>query len=377
MLVSTLPQIYMLDVDFGTSLSFMSRRDGPVHTDDLGDIPTLAQLIGGNIRDMRGRLEWTQDEFASRIADCGLSLAPGSIANIEKGARTPDLGELIVIAMALGCHLDSLLMGRSLVRVAEEAVMSPELISHVVARSGISPLEDSPATLGQVRSIEDDAFEDVSVDHLQTPEVVRWMQETLARLEAMLKMPRSPMEKHPAATMDIQIKEELIRRAEAITNDDVNFRRHWIRGSELERRIAKKLGVSVVDLHALDIELWDQHVAEERDQRVQFLVQHTGTSQPRRTMQALRGHMTRDMTDELNIYLGIRTTIMKKAEELDITIDVAAQIPPDTEGDDWWTPIERSKPEWSVPEPRRRAALRRINSRFTSLGMPVEFEETS
>lgn len=63
-----------------------------------------------------------------------------------------------------------------------------------------------------------------------------------------------------------------------------------------EMKVARKLGVNQVSVAAASRRLWGQTLTEERDAR---MAEQAGPDDSARTLQALRGHITRALIDEL------------------------------------------------------------------------------
>lgn len=68
------------------------------------------------------------------------------------------------------------------------------------------------------------------------------------------------------------------------------------RGGEPERRAGRDLEIGAVEVSKLAQHLWSRTLKEEREARVQERVE-AGAS--RRTLQAVRGHVTRELLAEL------------------------------------------------------------------------------
>jgi len=89
--------------------------------------------------------------------------------------------------------------------------------------------------------------------------------------------------------------------AHAYAADDVHGRRLE---SEAERKVARQLGVNVVDVVDASFTLWGQPLASERDARTQ---QRLAPDAPPRTLQAVRGHVTRELVADLKQALRSRS----------------------------------------------------------------------
>lgn len=63
---------------------------------------TLDELLGAELRAWRRDREWTQDEMAAHLRAHGLSWSRASVAAAERGAKTFDLGEFVLLCLARG-----------------------------------------------------------------------------------------------------------------------------------------------------------------------------------------------------------------------------------------------------------------------------------
>ena len=84
----------------------MARNDALEHR----ALPTTA-WIGRNLRKHREEHGLRQDDVAHRVRELGVEWTRAVIAAIETGGRTLDIGELVLLAVALGIRLSDLLEG--------------------------------------------------------------------------------------------------------------------------------------------------------------------------------------------------------------------------------------------------------------------------
>ena len=84
--------------------------------------PTIAAVVGRNVRRVRTELGWSQDEVAVRCRESGLEWTRTTVSLLEGGQRrTLDLGELLVLGLALDVMPGALLQGEGTVQLTDYA----------------------------------------------------------------------------------------------------------------------------------------------------------------------------------------------------------------------------------------------------------------
>jgi len=224
---------------------------------------TLAEVIGANVRRLREESGLTQAEFASELEFAGLPFQRGAVAVLEAGNRKLDLVELIVIAHVLNTSLvalsdDGAPLGRS------TAWLTPG----VVARLGYVRLRlaGNPARRREPMD----------------PEIPRRAYEVLD----LFNETQEERDARPA---------EYARRFPGFTFGQAAMANLATR-SESERRSAARAGVDVDTFVTAAVMKWGHSLSDERDLRVRDAT--TSETDPR-SVQALRGHVTRSLLAEL------------------------------------------------------------------------------
>ena len=87
----------------------------------------------------------------------------------------------------------------------------------------------------------------------------------------------------------------------------VDYVKDW--PDEAERKASGRLGIAVDDLRRLALRTWGCSLSEERDRRL-----GDTSDVPRRTTQALRGHITRELIAELAQGVGNRPTTKQEGK---------------------------------------------------------------
>jgi transcriptional regulator with XRE-family HTH domain len=208
---------------------------------------TLTGAIGGNVRRFRLARRWTQDELAVMLRWSGLPLTQSGVAGIESGSRSIDVEEMVILAAVLGVSAAELLSGNGPVRLGDSA--ESDLVSVSAFLSGAIPVEDLP---------------------LSTP---------TTKFLAAAKSNQARINKEwPGARPAEIVKAE--RGADGLA----------------EQKAARTLGVRPFDVSMAAIRLWGVSLTDHRNELV---AARTEPDTPARTVQAIRGRITRTLIDEI------------------------------------------------------------------------------
>lgn len=210
---------------------------------------TLEELVGANLRRWRQLKGRSIEQFASEAQWWGLPWIPSTVGKVERGERTLQAAELVLLSQCVK-GLDNLLNGDETLRVALTDQTTLELRDMKRALAGrLAFNPDAPVTRDADASDEVDIYGFID--------------------EVILNEAHSP--------------------------EDAARRDH-------ERRLAKTLGVAPLELAKASFRLWGHGLTEEREHRLK----QAGTMTPR-TKQALRGHLTRELKDEIIAELGLES----------------------------------------------------------------------
>jgi transcriptional regulator with XRE-family HTH domain len=209
---------------------------------------TFAEVIGARIRARRDELELSQDELARRTSRMGLSFTRSVIDSIERGMRELQLHELVVLLAMLEIDLGTLLDGAGLIRLDDNAAVEGDsLVGHLLRQDPIVVQRDAiarPATVAAVAEV-------------PTPTIVSGQEGRVT-----------------------------------FTGSELTITVTGI----AEEKAARKLGVSSDTVIDDARRLWGRSLTDERDARVKERA--PGETSPR-TVQALRGHVTRVLLEDL------------------------------------------------------------------------------
>lgn len=220
----------------------------------------IRQVVGANVRNIREAAGARQDDVATAARREGLRWTRSKVAALERGDKSIDLAEAVLLAQALGgvtgadVGLADLLQGDGPVR------LSPEVVVHRAALRRFLRGDPVSIRVGDVPGGPENAAHTVS--------------QAVAQLDRLSKLDRSGV----------------IRASE--------LRRALHASGEAEERAGRALGLSKAELAALSLGLWGRTLAEERDLRV-------GVDNPGSGRSARRGRATRQLMAELRTQLEV------------------------------------------------------------------------
>lgn len=207
---------------------------------------TLGQVVGGRLRQLREAAGVRQEDVAAAARLYGLEWTRGTVTAIERGQRQITLPELTMLALVLGRPRSA----------------STGWAAHMTGGQLLAPHELLP-----------DTAEEVDVGGYRMPaQVARRLlgerKEPPAAISGLYPVPR---------TRKARLAEEALGAAET--------------------KAAAALGVSPLEVVKAARKRWRHSLTMEREKRV---LPAAGASQKgARTLQALRGHVTRALLEEL------------------------------------------------------------------------------
>lgn len=211
---------------------------------------SVAAVVGQNLRRLRQEARLTQYEIANLLSQAGVPMQRSKVAAIEAGTRpNMTLADVLALAIVLDVGLAELLGGEGTVRLAGSLAVSRQALSGFL-RGEVHPvLEAVPVT------------------------------------DSVTGTPPDLEQVH------------LARRRLGISR---------LGGTDADQALAKRLGVPHELVTRMAFMLWGHSLTDERDLRVDRL----GDVGPRER-QAHRGHITRELADEVEAELQRRGHIAK------------------------------------------------------------------
>jgi len=218
---------------------------------------TIREVVGENVRRIREAAGARQDDVATAARVLGLRWTRSKIAALERGEKSLDLAEVVLLAEAMGeiagqpVGVADLLAGDGAVRLSQSLVIHREALRRFLGGDSVRVLlTDIPGGA-----------------------------DAMARA-----IPRVP---------------ERIQRMKLLAGPDMraeDLRHAATVAGEAEERVGRTLGVSKMDVAYLAVGLWGRTLAEERDRRV-------GDDVPLASRSAKRGRVTRRLVEDLRVRL--------------------------------------------------------------------------
>jgi transcriptional regulator with XRE-family HTH domain len=235
-------------------------------------------VMGARIRALREQHGKRQDDLAATARHVGLRWSRATIATIEAGRRQLSVGEFLLLPYVLG---------QSRISVDTEAADKPrypELADLLPKEGWVALTAETDVHAEALHAILRGKVGETLTVLFDTPEHRREQ----AQFEAL----RTVMPRYLAVTERIWSKvwpEAKTRRSDRtkIVEDAEQ---------DAEQKAAQKLGVSPLAIAIAAHKLWKHSLTEERDRRVTEQANDAATP---RTVQALRGHITRTLLIEI------------------------------------------------------------------------------
>jgi transcriptional regulator with XRE-family HTH domain len=220
----------------------------------VGKAQSVGAVVGENLQRLRERARLTQHELARLLARRGAQWHRSKIAAIEAGER-PNLsfGDVLVLANALNVELAELYEGDGEVTLTEYITLSRPMVRDVI---------------------------------------------------------RGTYVVGGSAGWDPTTRQDELTELARIRADDDALKAASLLGSEADRALAHRLNVPARAVAETAIELWNRTLTEERDARAAGLGDMSAGER-----QARRGHITRELSRQLQAELDRRGLITESPEE--------------------------------------------------------------
>jgi transcriptional regulator with XRE-family HTH domain len=214
---------------------------------------TIDAIVGSNVRRLRIARGWSQDEVARRAREEGLQWSRSSVAAVEATNKTIDVSELVLLSLALDARIDELLAGDERVQLGDDTTRRLWEVRRILASDGARKGIEPPK--GEI--------------------------EIMTRKEMEARMPN-------------------LRGFMEDARQDLSARAASAASGEAEQKAARKFGIGAQQLSIFAFDLWGRSLTEERDARVNEADAQSGSA---KSLQALRGHVTRHLLAELAPHL--------------------------------------------------------------------------
>jgi transcriptional regulator with XRE-family HTH domain len=225
---------------------------------------TVDQAIGQRLKELRLELGLRQDQVATAARKAGLDWTQATVAAIERGNRALSLGEWFLLSTVIG--------------------FATGYATHQVELADLLPASGRVA-LSEETTADVDVLRDALAGRLTDPD-----RKVLADFDTpFIRRANEGIRRHVAKM------KELLPLWRGMTMNGYRDAQNAARG-DAERKAARKLGVEPLRLSAAAHGRYGRSFTEERDARVAD--QAPADASPR-SLQALRGHVTRAMLAEL------------------------------------------------------------------------------
>jgi transcriptional regulator with XRE-family HTH domain len=233
---------------------------------------TLDAVIGGNLRRLRKGAGLTQDQLSRHLRQRGLSWTRPTVAAVELGTKTLDVGELWLLGLAL------------------VSLGNPSPFGELLAGDGrvrVGGGEESTPTLDFFRSFLTNDFEALRSATLRDAGTPHFHEELRAAVERKVV---APFRRVGELAPDLKVAD--MRTVEEAARGDA------------ERAAARRLRVDPVTLSAAAFGRWGRSLTDERDARVTAT---DSQGSPAHATRGRRGHVTRQLLEELEPILRRKT----------------------------------------------------------------------
>lgn len=235
----------------------------------MNEATAISVLVGRRLRDWRKAAGLTQDEVAGKAKELGFQWEQPTVAAIELGRREVSLSEFVTLPF--------------LAQIVGSAESWNRLASFLPPER--DPSESSDASTG-----------DGPMLVLRTDSEIQLAPACWIETEHL----RSLLAGHPAGGRKIP-KDALVTLrsiAEAMSDTQAALQRTFValHAQEAEHKAARSLGVRADEVLVTSANLWGQPLTAERNDRA---TKKAGPDASARSMQAIRGHVTRELMKEL------------------------------------------------------------------------------
>jgi transcriptional regulator with XRE-family HTH domain len=267
----------------------------------MGEV-TIDRGIGQQLERIRREQDLSVEQIAAGARDLGLAWSRNTVLGIERGKRGLNIAEFLLLPLVLDRSFERL--GRSVPPISPGAL-----------------LPDAKVDVGGVW-----------VDGEVLRALLRGTRPPVGAIQIV------PRQKEPLRRGRRQQEPELVA-VRTMLPDDVEAAARIERASlgEAEMKLARTLGTLPELIVLASFDTWHRPISEERDARLEVLdvpdAPADKAQSRRRSLQALRGHITRELTEEFNDALRARRTEHLGAMSGQLRGGVAARLVREGEGE--------------------------------------------
>ena len=123
--------------------------------------PRLGQVVGTNLERIRIQESWSKDDVAARGWRVGLPWSRSTVAALEAGRRAIELGEVVLLAVALDTTVAGLLAGKGLAHVGDGSKIPLSDIRQILTGDARRPRKADPHVKARIYVSRHQAYERV------------------------------------------------------------------------------------------------------------------------------------------------------------------------------------------------------------------------
>lgn len=273
-------------------LTLQGRYRGTMATNEQAR--TMSAVVGERVRLFREAQGIRQEDIANEARRYGFPWGRSSVAALEAGNRDLSIGELLILPSMikrLGGWDEPLIPGETRIKVNENLwIQASQIPSHAL-------LLLTPSVVPQQAPLEEDRDDDEDLGVL---------------------------ENDPAPT-SLRRRQEVARQVELydyillkLWPDQRSFlaKRSFTHGMEIAKKVADRVKTPTGAparwqlIQAFSWGLWGRSIGDERDARANA----RGNYETKRALQSARGHVTRELIDELQAEITARWGVIESAK---------------------------------------------------------------
>lgn len=256
-------------------------------------------LVADRLRQLRLERNWTLDDVATRAREVGLGWDWAAVASIERLTRALQAHEFVALPLVFGIELKDLFeaedvagvsSGSFVVGIGEEGLLNYDTLRAILSGKANTVRRDAtvtPATIDVVAALPAASPSTGRTGTVQsTAGATSRITGTTTFTGVARSTPRRAVDAFKSRARQLWPRATRAQIASSL-NDSEKL---------AEQKAARRFGIEARELSLIAHAVWGRGLSVERDHR---LLMRVGADTPTRTVQALRGHITRELLTEL------------------------------------------------------------------------------
>ncbi|MFE2360157.1 helix-turn-helix domain-containing protein [Streptomyces virginiae] len=244
----------------------------------------IAKLVGRRVRELRENAGLRQADIAQAATFLGLKWGRSSVASLEAGTRKLSAEELILMPLVMdraGIPGDRMIRDNDVIEVSDGYSVWGRSFRRMLLTSS-ETMDLAARSRDRTKRFNDAVF-------ANTPDAAKPLFHLWFNADDELKAARYCADRYGEQLMGMALWPQLDEQRSRIALD------RSVRATEADRKVAAKIYAPLTILSLMAEALWGRSLEEERDARAQERVEPTDA----RSLQGVRGYITRDLTAEL------------------------------------------------------------------------------